>query len=510
MDRVKNARNGIIFGILNNIINIILPFTTRTVIIYKLGTDYLGLSGLFTSILSVLSLTELGVGAAITCVLYKPIAENDIDYVDAILNLYRKIYRIIGISILALSLILVPLLPKLIEGDYPDNINIYVLFGIYVLNTVCSYFLFGYKRVILTANQRYDIEVNITSISLIAQYVTQIIVLLMFDNYYIYISVMPVMTIMNNLLCDFMVRKKFPQYKCKGNVSKKDKVHILKNVSGAFLSKVGSTVYLSADNIVISAFLGLAILGVYGNYYYIISALIAVYAVIHNTLRPILGNYIVTENLEKNWRCFRAINMVYMLTVIFCCSCCMTLFQDFEYIWAGKDNLLTNNIVIYLVIYFYVVRLSSTLSLYQEAAGILWEGKFIPLIAAGINLTLNIAGVKYFGLTAIIMSSIISSMLVTIPGTIYIMFKNYFTNKRYLKIYLIDNIKLAIEALLIIVLVYLMCLPIKNTKYVVTFFIIKTIVCVIGTILLLGIFNIKNGLLKDFKALIKKEQLGEK
>ena len=136
-------------------------------------------------------------------------------------------------------------------------------------------------------------------------------------------------------------------------------MEIAKNVGGAFFSKMGSTIYLSADNIVISAFLGLSVLGVYGNYYYVISALIAIFAVAHNTIRPVIGNCLVTESKEKNWKLLKKMNYMYMCAVVFCCCCCVGLYQSFEYLWGGTKNMLPFEIVILLVLYFYTGRNST-------------------------------------------------------------------------------------------------------------------------------------------------------
>lgn len=453
-DRVKNVTSGIVMGMINMAINIILPFVTRTIIIYTLGTDYVGLGGLFTSILSVLSLSELGVGAAVTYSLYKPVAENDVDKVNSILKLYRTVYRIIGLVIIAISICMLPFLDILVAGELPSGMNLQILFAIYVANTAVSYLLFGYKKVLFTANQRYDIEVNIVSIAWLIQYLAQVVVLLVSRNYYAYVLVFPIATILNDLISNYVIKKMYPQYHCAGKVEKEELIGLAKNVSGAFLSKLGSTVYLAVDNIVISAFLGLTILGIYGNYYYIIASLIAIFAIVHNSLRPVLGNCVATENSATNWNYLKVIDFVYMAVTIVCCSCCMVLFQDFERIWAGEENMLPLSIVVLLVIFFYSGRMSSVLLVYQEAAGIWWHGKFIPLIAAMLNLTLNIIGVQFIGLPAILLSSIITSVAVTLPGVMWVMFKYYFKERRCFVEYVKNLILNMIQAVFVIALSY--------------------------------------------------------
>lgn len=503
-NKVKNVANGIVMGMINMMISLVLPFVSRTIVIYTLGTEYVGLGGLFTSILSVLSLSELGVGAAITFALYKPIADGDTEKANAILKLFRDVYRVIGLVIVIISLCLLPFIDALVAGDIPNGISLKTLFLIYVANTAISYFLFAYKKVLLTANQRYDIEVNISSITLLVQYVLQIIVLLITKEYYVYVIVFPLATIVNNLISNYVIKKKYPQYKCEGNVSKEEIIGLIKNVSGAFLSKLGNTVYLSVDNIIISAFLGLSILGKYGNYYFVISSLIAVFAIVHNSLRPVLGNNVATEDLESNWKNFKIIDFIYMTVVAICCCCCVVLFQDFERIWAGEENMLPFSIVILLTLYFFIGRIYSVLGVYQEAAGIWWHGKFIPLIAAVVNLTLNIIGVQVIGLPAIVCSSIVASLCINLPGTIWIMFKYYFKDRKYLVYYLKTMMVTCVQTLAVVFVTYCIMNRIVVNGW--GGLILKAIGCVLMAVALLFICNIKNPILLKVIQHVKKNR----
>lgn len=504
-NKIKNVSNGIIMGMLNMVISLILPFVSRTVVIYTLGAEYVGLGGLFTSILSVLSLSELGVGAAITFALYKPVAENDTVKVNAILKLFRDVYRIIGGVIVLISLCLLPYIDLLVAGDVPDGMSLKVLFLIYVANTAISYFLFAYKKVLLTANQRYDIEVNIASVALLIQYFFQIVVLLTTREYYLYVIVFPLATVINNIISHVVIKKKYPQYRCEGSITKEELIELTKNVSGAFLSKLGNTVYMSVDNIVISAFLGLSILGKYGNYYFVISSLIAVFAIVHNSLRPVLGNNVATQDVETNWKQFRLIDFVYMLIVGVCSSCCVVLFQDFERVWAGVDNMLSFSIVILLVVYFFVGRIYAVLAVYQEAAGIWWHGKFIPVLAAGINLILNIAGVQIIGLPAIVLSSIVASICINLPGTIWIMFKYYFKDKSYLRTYLKTMLIECLQSVTVVVITYCVLKNFAVNSWI--GLIVKAVICAALATVILILVNIKNPLFQNLLRQIRKKKV---
>lgn len=455
MNRIGNARKGIVFGVINSLLNVLLPFVSRTIIIHTLGTEYVGLGGLFASILSVLSLSELGFSAAVSYILYKPVAEGDDRQVRAILNFTRKCFFVVGCVVFAGGIAVLPFLDSLISGDIPQSINIYVLFAIYLLNTAVSYWMFAYKRVLFSANQRYDIETNIASVVLLSQYVLQIVMLILFRNYYLYALVVLVMTIVSNLLCQIVTRKKYPQYFCEGKVTREEVQALKQKVLGSFFSKLGETVYLSVDNIVISAMFGLLILGRYGNYYYVISSLIAIFAVVHNTLRPIIGNCIVKESKEVNFNRFLKINNLYLWIAAFCACCLLCLYQDFILVWIGAEGQFSMWLVILFAVYFFAGRMSSMPTLYAEAAGLWWEGRFVSAIAAAVNLTLNIVLSSIIGLPGILISSIVSAVLVTLIGRVRILFRHYF-QKGMLSQYLASTGRIGLLAVLSIGVTYLL------------------------------------------------------
>ena len=256
LDRTKNAIRNFFWGIINRVITLLLPFIARTIIINSLGAEYLGLNNLFTSILNVLSLAELGVGTALVYAMYKPIAEENQDEICSLLKLYRSCYRVIGAIILAIGILIIPFLPKLIHGTYPNDINLYILYVIYLSNTVLSYFLFAYKQSLLQAHQRTDVSSNVGSIVNIALNVIQIVVLIRLNNYYLYVILKPIFTVINNITIAIVTKRMYPNYSCRGNINREVAKTIAHKVKALVGHKIGTTVITSADNLVISAFWG--------------------------------------------------------------------------------------------------------------------------------------------------------------------------------------------------------------------------------------------------------------
>ena len=216
--RTKNATRNIIWGMLNKFASLVFPFILRTTIIHMLGSEYLGLNSLFTSVLNVLSLAELGFGSAMVYSMYKPIVENDSKTICALLNLYKKIYRRIGIIILFLGLLLLPFISYFINGDVPTDINIYQLYLIYLGNTVASYFLFAYRTSLLSAHQRSDILSKVSTLFTVLRSLLQFILLLAFKNYYLYAVQLLICTCLINIVDARIAAKMYPYYYCKGEI----------------------------------------------------------------------------------------------------------------------------------------------------------------------------------------------------------------------------------------------------------------------------------------------------
>ena len=237
MSRTENASRNIVWGILSKVISLGLPFVTRTVMIYTMGMQYVGLGSLFTSILQVLSFAELGIGSALVFSMYKPIAEGDDDKVCALLNFYRKTYRVIGCVILIFGLAMMPFLQYLIAGDLPNDINLQVLFLIYLLNNVLGYFLFAYKQSLFTASQRTDMISKIGMGLQLFSSIAQILALVLLHNYYAYAAVIPAITCLNNICIGVLTDKYYPQYKCKGEIEKEELHSIEKKVEVWFFRK---------------------------------------------------------------------------------------------------------------------------------------------------------------------------------------------------------------------------------------------------------------------------------
>ena len=426
IERSKNASRNILTGIILRIFQTIVPFLLRPAMIYKLGMEYAGLDSLFVSILHVLNLAELGVGSAMVYSMYKPIAVDDKTKLNALLNLYKKYYRVIGAVVLTIGLLLIPFLPKLISGEVPNNINIYALYIINLFATVLSYWLFAYKNSLLMAHQRTDVSNKINLVSFFVRYCLQFIALLQFNSIYLYFMGMLISQLITNVSVNFITNRMFPNFTPSGNLEKDEKDDINKHIRDLFTAKLGGTITNSADTIIISAFLGLTLLAKYNNYYYILSALFGFLAIIFQSCLAGIGNSLIVESPEKNYKDFEKFTMLLTWIIGYCTACIYCLIQPFMKIWVHEVNMLDNSFPILFSLYFYVYELALVWSTYKDAGGIWHKDRFRPMCVTIVNLGLNLLTVKIFGLYGVILSTVISYLVVGMPWMLHNIFNTLF------------------------------------------------------------------------------------
>lgn len=426
LNRTQNTIRNVAWGGTNKIVSILLPFIVKTVIINVLGIDYLGLSNLFASIISMLNITELGFSSAMLFSMYKPLADDDTETICALLNYYRKVYRIMGCIVLLLGLGLLPFLPYLINGSYPADINIYILYLIYLAKDVLGFFLFAYKGTILVLHQRQDIISRIRIVLVSAQYVIQIIILVILKNYYLYLIILPIITIVDNILNAYFATKIYPQYVCRGKLTLDTKRKIKISVGGLSISGASGLICNTMDNIIISAFLGLSSVAIYGNYRYVMTAVHACMIVIIDAMRAGVGNSVASENEEKNYQNMRQIIFIYMWVTGICSVCLFTLYQSFMRLWVGNELLLPISTVILEVLHFFALCIGDIERLYCDTVGYWWKQKKKYILESVLNLGLNIILVQIWGVNGVIFASVISALIVNLSIGIPNMHKYYF------------------------------------------------------------------------------------
>ena len=420
----KNTIQGSFWGIICKLTAIVLPFVIRTIIIRKLGAEYAGLNGLFSSILQILNLAELGIDSAMVFEMYKPVAEDDYSVLSSLLNFYRKAYLVIGSAVTIVGLSLIPFLRYLISGSVPSDINIYVLYLIYLFNSVSGYFFFAFYLSILFAYQRQADSSKIYFCIYLLTYVAQIIVLLVFKNYYLYVSFLPLATFLYNFIVSLFVKKRYPNIRPVGRISDENKKSIKKRVIALAVNKFGVLIPHTVDVIVISSFLGLFLVTKYDNYYYVLNSVVGIILILFNSLTAGLGNKLIKSTIQENTKDFSLIFSINGLIAIVCTTCLFSLYQDFIELWVGSEYLFSIQMVVLFCVNFYLHVIQKTVCVYRDASGMWKEVMAKTLVASILNLVLDIVLVRFFGVFGVIVPTILCMLFIDVPWEAHVLFKS--------------------------------------------------------------------------------------
>ncbi|NGU66467.1 lipopolysaccharide biosynthesis protein [Clostridium perfringens] len=424
-NRTISSIKNIFTGIGGQIVTTILSFINRSVFLAILGITYASINGLFMNILAILSLAELGVGEAIIFGMYKPIANNDIEKIKSLLNLYKKAYSYIGILVATGGLLIIPFINYLVpnENKVDGIITIYLLF---LVNSVISYF-YAYKKSIILANQQAYISNIYTTILNIIKTILQIIFLLITKSFVIYLVVQIVCTLITNIVISKRADTLYPYIKETANeLEKKESKHIFENIKALTIYKIGGVLMNSTDNIIITKFVGLDWVGYVSNYNLIISS---VTMVLNNTFTGItasVGNLVAIESNEKKYFMFKVINFVNFWMFSFSSVAILILSNRFIELWIGKEYVIELTLLFVLVINFYLLGMQNSIWVFRGATGMFKETKFIILITTVINLTLSYIFSIKFGVVGVFLATIIARIITNIWYEPYILFKKYF------------------------------------------------------------------------------------
>lgn len=500
----KNTKRNMIVGLINKVILLILPFFSKSIINTTLGTEYLGLNSLFSSILSVLTLSELGFSSAMVYHMYKPIAEDNHKKINALLNLYRKAYLMIGIVISLVGVIIIPFLPFLVKGSYPSDINIYIIYVVQLINTSLSYFLFGYKQSLLVAYQRDDINSLINLITQGGMQILQLAILMLTKNYYYFIFIMPVFTVVNNLWIAYFTKKLFPFAKCEGKLEKDTLSSIKKLVAGSFIQKACATTRNSLDSICISSFVGLAITGIYNNYFIIFNGITVLLSIVGSSLAGGIGNHVVVKNKDENYHELEMLDFLYMMISGWCTVCLLCMSQTFMKFWMGKDMMLSISTVILMCIYFYMLKVGDMRGVYYNATGMWWEMRYRSIVETIANVILNVILGYFYGVNGIVLATVISMFFFNFLWGATIVFKNYFGSSK-LKKYFYYHAKYAVITFIVCFISYFVASKMSSQSSIIEL-VERTVACIlIPAILYLGIYC-KTKLFKQSLRMVKKNK----
>lgn len=409
--RIFNSfRNGLTI-LVAQVVNSVLMFVCRTVFVRLLVVEYLGLNGLFSSIISILNLSEFGIGSVIILSLYTPLAQDDKTQIAKLMTFIANIYRYVGFFVLFVGLLIVPFLNSLVKTtiEIPELKLIFIL---YVISSASTYF-YSYKRSLLIASQKEYISIINQTIFKAITYVIQIVVLLLTHNYLLYIACEIASNLASNIMISKRVDREYPYLNIiKLRFLKKETLKLYKDALAMMFYKIGSIVISSTDNIIISSFVGINSLGLYSNYYMILSVIQSYVSILFNAPSASIGNYNALNNSVKIYQMYKNIVLLSIWSYGFCSISLFTLLTPFISLWLGKSYVISRTIVFVVVMNFFLRGVFSVSGTFILTCNQFQKSKFKTLIMALLNLFMSLMLVRTYGLVGVFIGTLISYVFI--------------------------------------------------------------------------------------------------
>lgn len=445
-------------GVSTTIVKVILGFVYRTIFIYYLSKEYLGLNGLFTSVLQALSLAELGISSAITYRFYKPVSEGNVLQVGKLMNYFRKVYFLIALVITILGLTLTPFVPYMINNvnEIPKDINIYAIYLLFLVNSSSSY-LFSYKLALLNVDQRNYVTSIIKLICNVVQTVSQIVVLIYTRNYTLTLCVGIICTILTNFIAGEWTKNKYKSiFRIKDTLSKAERKEIISDTKACMYHRFGTIALEATDNIVLTKMVSLAATAIYSNYSLIISNIIVLIREALGNFTSVIGNASNKVDKTEFYILYKRMLFISLWVSFVIATCVFIVVDDFIEIWIGSDykfDLLTTAT---LSIQFFLMIARIPNASFTDATGLFIKDRIRPLIEALINIVISVVLTKYIGIAGVFMGTILSYAFTAFWRQPYILYKYSFKRKQT------DFWFVFLKFFLSFVLFSLICITFKN------------------------------------------------
>ncbi|MGB4985197.1 MAG: oligosaccharide flippase family protein [Erysipelotrichaceae bacterium] len=427
MTRKENVFKNIRTSVIGEVIHIALGFITRGVFLKILGTEYLGINTLFADIVDMLALTELGIGSSIIFSMYKPINDRDEKRICALMHFFKTVYRYIALAITIFGLAIMPFLSGMMK-EVPQDINIYLLFGLYLCRTIASYLFAAYKAALIRADQKVYVLNRIYNVYIILTNIVQIVVLYVTKDFVLYTASFIVSNILQNIYIARTCDKMYPFSKDKDfkRLDKAEQMSLFKDASVLFMYEVNNKVYNSVDNIILSRFIGLAIVGVYSNYMLVVSNIKKLMDLVFNSLASSIGNLNVTSSNERKMEVFFVINYFCFIAFGVVAIGFMNCVNPFIEVWLGRSLLLPMGIVFVKTVELYIYGINKNVVTFRHNMGLFRFKKYMPLYSALLHIVLALVLVRYWGLFGVVIATLVSILTTLSVFDPIIVFRNGF------------------------------------------------------------------------------------
>lgn len=507
MTRVNNSIRNISSGIISTSLDMLSQFIIRGVFVFILGQEVYGLNSLFATIISILSLAEVGVGSVICFSLYKPIAENKQDEIIALMQLYKKYYRIIAFVILMLGILFIPFVPYFVGSGVFDIGYIYIIYSIFLFDAFASYF-FSYNKTFLTAIQRNDVINWIRVIYLCITTGISVLALYLSKNFITYLILWTTFRILENATSYIYVIKHYPFLNCKKRylLEEHKKQIVNKNIKALLFHKIGGILVLNSDSLILSRLDGIVTVGIYASYTMITSGIYKFTLQIFYGLKASIGDFAVQNNKENTKKLFDVLNFFSFLMYSWCSVYFINLCQPFMTLWMGENNTVSFLVLIVITVNFYMRGVRAPVDTFKDTQGIYWQDRYKPLVEGIVKIGFSLLLGYYMGFAGVLLGTTISSTLVLLTVEPYLVYKYAFDLSA--KEYYINYAKEFLFTVVIIITTLFLNLQFINSTNLFITLIIRFLTCSIVPVIFIFLFFRKNENILYVKQWIMKRKIG--
>ena len=410
--RIRNTLLSSSVGVLAQVASLLLSFVVRTVFIHYLNVEYLGINGLYSNILTLLSLSELGMSNVMIFSLYKPVAERNEEKICQLLSFYKRLYNLVAFGVLGVGLLILPFLPWLVDSTLALN-ELRLYYVLFLLNSVFSYFVV-YRSVLLKADQKLYVTKLVNLVGLFVKSGLQIVAIAVFRSFVVYLVAQLIFVLLENVTLSAVTTRMYPYVRRKGQLPATERGTLYRNIYAAFTFRIGTTIVNNTDNILMSVMVNTAAVGYYSNYSMIVTAVTGIMSIFTTSVIPSVGNLNASEKKE------RAVDMIYVFTLIYhvisayCAISFLFLFNRFIPIWLGAEFVMDSLTVAAIALNFYVSFIITPIWMYREACGLFGRVRYLMLCTAGANLVFSILGGRYLGVAGILLATALARICTTV------------------------------------------------------------------------------------------------
>lgn len=432
MGNISDKRRSLLnvgISIIFKVLLLILSFVVRRLLIQTLGNEYNGINSLFLSILGILSIAELGIGTAITFCMYKPIVDGDREKISALFYFLKRVYLVISLIVLILGIVISFSLPFLANDYTISNKKLYLYFYIFLFSSFLSYYS-GSKSSLICAYKNNFIAITIYSLCLIIQYILQIISLLVFKSFVLYLISKCIFEVLQYVILTIYCKKKYLYIlSCKRQLCDEQRKEVKKSIGSVFLHQISAKIFSSVDNIVISGMFGVVLLGKYSNYFLVLNSMNEVIKLFFTSMTAIIGQYLLKKSKDESFRLYKLFNNINMILAFIFYLGYFAIINELITLCFG-ENLLIDNLLLWLLCFtYYCQYLRQACSNFKDSAGLFYKDKYIALFAAILNIILSVLFAFLFGAVGVVVATLVLVILIYIPVESYILHKYMFEKK---------------------------------------------------------------------------------